>query len=182
MATRRIYTQARSLLSVGLLSVLAFANAASASEIVTENDINAPVAAIGGLTVFPAMYRYRPMPRLITHTVSGEGNYRPFVSKRNRRLTNLLDNTYLSNRTSLVNTIRTRRGLSLLTFYESRDRCLFFGINERGFAGINFMPVRSLTRKKVSAKVPAIERHYELLLPDHVIHDSDGSLLLKTIY
>lgn len=58
----------------------------------------------------------------------------------------LLEADYVADRGSLINTVRARRGLPFLTLWEGAGRCLFFGINDRGRAGFNFVKLRRAKR------------------------------------
>ncbi|MEM7610187.1 MAG: hypothetical protein AAF270_00710 [Pseudomonadota bacterium] len=129
--------------ALALVSTLAF-HAASATQPTTRIATQDHIVPIGGLTVIPDAFRYRPKsvgisagPQL-THLT--ESTY----------LGSTLSRAYVSDRESLLNTIRARRGLSLLTFWENSARCLFFGLNHRGEPGLNLVSVRRLERQRWS--------------------------------
>lgn len=101
---------------------------------------------IGGLALVPAKYRYRPVRASLPAT--------PFVAPADitsrNRLTVMhsdLEYSYVADRSSLLNRIRSRRGLALITFWETAERCLFFGLNDRGLPGLSFVQRRSLSIK-----------------------------------
>ncbi|MFK8053292.1 MAG: hypothetical protein AB8F65_09995 [Woeseiaceae bacterium] len=163
--------------------VLAIAIAClQAPALADEPTTNSPIAAIGGLTLIPQAFRYRPTP--ISNVYSDEHvALSPVYANPTTyaRLTDL-DDHYTPNRQSFLNTIRSRRGLSLLTLYETRDRCLFFGISERGFAGINFLPVRTLARRENHRAFTALEQAYLAVSKEPVRRDADGTPLLLNLY
>ncbi|MEL6199034.1 MAG: hypothetical protein AAFR09_02385 [Pseudomonadota bacterium] len=102
----------------------------------------APVT--GGLSLVPERWRYRPAPAALP------ADFVPFsapepVSTLDYR-TELLETDYVADRGSFINTVRARRGLPFLTLWEGAGRCLFFGINDRGRAGFNFVKLRRAKR------------------------------------
>lgn len=117
---------------------------------------NAPVAAtsgvnFGGLSLAPERFRYRPQ-RIRTPGAAANVDLAPI----NHRLDSMSDDivvAYNGDRQSLLNSIRARRGLALLTFWETADRCLFFGLNAKGQPGVNLVRTRQLRR------VAAVDPH-----------------------
>lgn len=100
---------------------------------------------VGGLSLVPERWRYRPSP---TVTAIGDaGLAGPAVTASGARLLpdsdlRTLEAAYVADRTSFINTLRARRGLSFLTLWEGAGRCLFLGVNEQGRAGLNFVRMR----------------------------------------
>ncbi|MEO0344645.1 MAG: hypothetical protein AAF229_00185 [Pseudomonadota bacterium] len=98
----------------------------------------APVT--GGLSLVPERWRYRPAPPALP-VESAPFSAPEFASTLDYR-TELLEADYVADRSSFINTVRARRGLPFLTLWEGAGRCLFFGINDRGRAGFNFVKLR----------------------------------------
>ncbi|MEO0616654.1 MAG: hypothetical protein AAFY69_11040 [Pseudomonadota bacterium] len=112
-------------------------------------DDSTPVTAslppvTGGLSLVPERWRYRSAsPALPVESLPFPG---PEPVRTLDYRTELLDADYVADRGSFINTVRARRGLPFLTLWEGAGRCLFFGINDRGRAGFNFVKLRRAKR------------------------------------
>lgn len=133
-------------------------------------DGNAPDASayrdtppvVGGLSLVPERWRYRPEPRPIPFADDGIFPSAPAHSRlRPDSGLRTLEAAYVADRTSFVNTLRARRGLSLLTLWEGAGRCLFLGVDDRGRAGINFVRLRTPDRARETE--PSTQRLYAAL-------------------
>lgn len=137
-----------------------------------------PIVAIGGLTLIPEAYRYRPEPPPIAPLTANLVNAPLSGPSSGRSLSRRLAQDYHPDRDSLINSIRARRGLALLTFWETAERCLFVGVSDRGFAGINFMSVRALSKRHRGPSQSASNMAlYNELTTARYAHDSDGKPL-----
>ena len=132
-------------LSAALMLAAPTAGAQSAFATVT-----AEAPPIGGLSLAPPEWRYQPPAPALTTTNAGDWTEPPSALQRRATVPLALDTAYVADRASFVNTVRARRGLSLLTLWEGAGRCLFFGINERGRAGLNFVPLRQLGKRQAA--------------------------------
>ena len=117
--------------------------------------------AIGGLSLVPDRWRYHPNRPVATAATEHVMPPQPGQPRHAALGLGTLDAGYVPDRLSFVNTLRARRGLSLLTLWEGAGRCLFFGINERGRAGINFVRMRTL-RNTATVENPLHEMYAEL--------------------
>ena len=127
-------------------------------------------APTGGLSLVPEQWRYRPAPaaRIPPATASFEDSGAVHADPESLRS---LSVDYIADRQSLVNTVRARRGLPLLTLWEGAGRCLFFGINDRGRAGVSLVRMRTLERRRgedrgVSALYDALTGARRATFPD----------------
>ena len=112
-------------------------------------DTTSPAAAnlapvTGGLSLVPERWRYRPAPPALPVESMPSTGPEPVRTLDYR--SELLEADYVADRGSLINTVRARRGLPFLTLWEGAGRCLFFGINDRGRAGFNFVKLRRAKR------------------------------------
>lgn len=129
-----------------------FAGLAAALAIVcgpTHADATAAAAAnlapvTGGLSLVPERWRYRPAPPTLPAEFPLYSAPEPVRALDYRA--ELLEADYVADRGSFINTVRARRGLPFLTLWEDAGRCLFFGINDRGRAGFNFVKLRRAKR------------------------------------
>lgn len=106
---------------------------------------------VGGLSLVPERWRYRaaPTPAVIADTrQTADTNTAAGARLLSNTSLRTLETAYVADRESFINTLRARRGLSLLTLWEGAGRCLFFGVTEDGRAGINFVRVRRADRKR----------------------------------
>lgn len=135
----RVRQQAILLLAATLATPLALAEPGEA-DIATYRD-TAPV--VGGLSLVPERWRYRPEPAPIPIADAATLSTAPAVSQRlSDTGLQTLESAYVADRESFFNTLRARRGLSLLTLWEGAGRCLFIGVDDRGRAGISLVRVR----------------------------------------
>ena len=104
-------------------------------------------APTSGLALVPETWHYRPRPApiAIPSAASSDGAVGTQAGTESLRS---LSVGYVADRESLVNTVKSRRGLPLLTLWEGAGRCLFFGINDRGRAGFSFVRLRSLVPRR----------------------------------
>lgn len=116
--------------------------------------------APGGLSLVPERWRYHPEPLAAALPKSGLSAHSP--ARRLQYREPLLEAEYVADRRSFVNTVRARRGLSLLTLWEGAGRCLFFGINERGRAGFNLVRMRVADRKPAVRNSEVADLYAEL--------------------
>ncbi|MEM6807760.1 MAG: hypothetical protein AAF574_00880 [Pseudomonadota bacterium] len=112
-------------------------------------DATAPAASnlapvTGGLSLVPERWQYRPAPPALPVESAPFSAPEPASTLDYR--TELLEADYVADRGSFINTVRARRGLPFLTLWEGAGRCLFFGINDRGRAGFNFVKLRRAKR------------------------------------
>ena len=125
-------------------------------------EYRATTPVVGGLSLVPERWRYRPAPTPVALVESERApavDSTPVSRLRSRTGLLTLENDYVPDRQSFVNTVRARRSLSLLTLWEGAGRCLFLGVNDRGRAGINFVPVRAAKRERAT------------LSPTHALYD-----------
>ena len=115
----------------------------------TERDYRDVTPIVGGLSLVPERWRYRPEPIPPAIVDSGQLSPADVAVGTTLRAGNglwTLETAYVADRQSFINTLRSRRGLSFLTLWEGAGRCLFLGVNERGRAGLNFVRVRQADR------------------------------------
>lgn len=154
----------RQLASAILAACIAAAPALAGNDATTAGDYRATTPVVGGLSLAPERWRYRPAPTPIAIVETGNAPAidRAQVSRlRSRTGLLTLETDYVPDRKSFINTLRSRRGLSLLTLWEGAGRCLFLGVNERGRAGINFVAVRPAARDRESLS-PTLALYDEL--------------------
>ena len=115
----------------------------------TERDYRDVTPIVGGLSLVPERWRYRPAPTPAAIVDAGQRSPADIAGSTALLANNglrTLEAAYVADRQSFINTLRSRRGLSFLTLWEGAGRCLFLGVNERGRAGLNFVRVRQADR------------------------------------
>lgn len=101
------------------------------------------------LADIPDSFRYQPRERYrqaIPAPAVDAAGHDPAQSRPHTRIAHLAaSDTEFVDRSAVINRLKELDSLQLIRFWESEDLCLYLGVSDRGFAGLN------LTRRNTTA-------------------------------